>query len=268
MPIWDPDQYLKFANHRLRPALDLMARIPLASCRSVWDLGCGTGNVTRLLAERWPEAAVYGLDSSADMLSKARAGSPAAAPEQHTEHHDIVWIHDDIAAWTAPEPVDLLFSNAALHWLPDHGALLPRLVGQLTEGGVLAVQVPRNFSAPSHTLLHDTALDGPWADRLAPLAAARAAPVAPPEVWWEWLAPHARSIDIWETEYLHALRGPDAVVEWTRGTALKPFLDALPPEERPAFLAAYTSRVAQAYPTRTDGITLFPFRRLFAIVRR
>jgi trans-aconitate 2-methyltransferase len=169
----------------------------------------------------------------------------------------------DLAAWSPPRPAELLFSNATLQWLGDHATLFPRLMSFVAPGGALAVQMPRNFAAPSHSLLRDTVEDAPWRGRLARLQ--RHDPVAAPELYYRLLAPHAASVDIWEVEYLHRLTGPDPVVEWTKGTALRPFLDALPPAEQGAFLADYRRRVAAAYPPESDGATLFPFRRLFII---
>jgi len=254
-PLWDPAKYLEFAGPRLRPALDLLARIPLARPEVVYDLGCGAGNVTRLLVERWPAAAVTGVDGSAAMLAAARAVTPAVA-----------WTQAELRSWRAPRPADLLFSNAALHWLDDHTGLFPRLVDDLGAGGVLAVQMPRNHGAPSHTEMVAAAEAGPWRDRLRP--ALRAQPVAEPAVYRDLLRPHVSQLDIWETEYLHELEGDNPVVEWTRGSALKPLLDALDEPERSAFLAEYAGRIRRAYPHRRDGRTLLPFRRLFIVAVR
>ena len=182
---WDPEQYLEFAGERLRPALDLLARISLARAEVVYDLGCGTGLATELLARRWHGARVAGVDSSPEMLVRARA------------RPGIEWTLAELATWRPPAPADLLFSNAALHWLPDHARLLPRLLSELRAGGILALQMPRNFAAPSHALLTETARQGPWAKRLAPLL--RETPVAEPAAYWRWLAPHASSLEIWET---------------------------------------------------------------------
>jgi trans-aconitate 2-methyltransferase len=252
---WDPGKYLEFADHRLRPALDLLARIPLAAPAVVYDLGCGAGNVTRLLAERWPTAAITGVDGSAAMLARARA-----APSR------IAWVEADLRTWRPPRPADLVFANAALHWLGDHAALFPRLVDALASGGVLAVQMPRNHAAPSHTEMIAAAEAGPWRARLAPLLRRR--PVADARAYHDLLAPHVSRLDIWETEYLHVLEGDNPVVEWTRGSALKPLLDALEEPERSAFVAEYAARIARAYPRRPDGRTLFPFRRLFIVAER
>ena len=255
MPTWDPNQYLKFTDHRLRPALDLMAQIALEAPRSIYDLGCGPGNITRLLAERWPGAAVTGVDSSADMLAKARQEAPHVAFEQA-----------DIAHWSPPAPADLLFTNATLHWLDDHAALLPRLAAQLAPGGVLAIQMPDNRTSPSHLLMDDVAATGPWHTKLA-----RQRPVygsmQSPDAYYRILAPVTRQLDIWETTYLHVLEGDNPVVEWTKGTALRPYLDALAEPERTDFLAAYAARIAAAYPQQPDGRTLLPFKRIFIVAR-
>ena len=249
---WNPDLYLSFGDHRLRPALDLMARIPLAAPRRIVDLGCGPGNVTRFLAERWPEAAVTGIDNAPEMLARARKDYPALA-----------WAEGDIAAWRAEPPVDLLFTNAALQWLDDHAALYPRLLSQVAPGGVMAVQVPRNDESPSHVAIRETVAEGPWRARLAPLV--RSERVGTPAFYHRLLAPRTRSLDIWDIDYLQVLSGEDPVVEWTKATALRPFLNALQEPERSAFLAAYRARIARLYPPEADGRTLFPFRRLFLV---
>lgn len=253
--VWDPAQYLKFADHRLRPALDLLARIDSDAPARVVDLGCGVGNVTAVLAGRWPGAAVTGIDPSAAMLDRARAENPGLAFQTA-----------DAAGWTARPPVDVLYSNAALHWLGDHDGLFPQLFEQVAPGGWLAVQMPRNFTAPSHTSVADAAGDGPWAGRVRAMLAPP--PVDPPEVYVRRLAPMAAMLDVWETEYLQILEGENPVAEWTKGTWLRPFLDALQEPERTGFEAAYRARVAAAYPPGPDGRTLFPFRRLFVVARR
>lgn len=251
---WNPDQYLRFAQPRQRPALDLMARVA-GEPKTVVDLGCGTGNVTALLQARWPQAALAGVDDSEAMLAQARAALPS-----------VRWQQRSIAGWSAGAPVDLLFSNAALHWLPDHGALFPHLARQVAPGGTLAVQMPRNFEAPSHTAIADAVRAGPWRAALEPLLAPP--PVAAPAFYYETLLPFADTLDLWETEYLQVLQGPDAVKEWTKGTWLKQFLERLQGAERDAFEADYAARVARAYPRRADGATLFPFRRLFIVMKR
>lgn len=249
---WDPAQYLKFAGPRLRPAIDLLQRVDLDRPGLVYDLGAGTGNVTRLIAARWPEARVVGVDSSAEMLAKAAAENPG-----------IKWQQADLGAWRPERPPDLIYSNAALHWLDGHDRLFPTLFGGLATGGVLAVQIPRNFSAPSHTLITEAASSGPWRSRLEPLL--RPSPVAAPEFYYDLLAPKAAALDMWETEYLQVLEGANPVKEWTKGTWLAPLLGALEDPERSGFERAYGERVLAAYPPRRDGKTLFPFRRLFMI---
>jgi trans-aconitate 2-methyltransferase len=252
---WEPERYLTFGDQRTRPALDLLARVPLEKAARVADLGCGPGNATALLAQRWPEAAIVGVDHSPEMLAQARATGIRAT-----------WVEAEIAAWTPDHPLDLIYSNAALQWLGDHMALLPRLMGQLCAEGVLAVQMPRNSQAPSHAMLRATAKSGPWADRLAAILDWR--PVAAPEWYYDLLAPHAQALDVWEAEYLHVLEGDDPVLRWTRSTALRPVLQALKAEQFAAFEAAYAARLRAAYPKRADGRTLFPFRRLFIVAQR
>jgi trans-aconitate 2-methyltransferase len=252
---WDPSQYLKFAGHRLRPAIDLLNRIPMAAPERIVDLGCGTGNVTRLLEQRWPSAQLTGIDSSADMLARSNDESPS-----------IAWQAADIGSWQAAQPVDLLYSNAALHWLGDHQSLFHRLFAQVRAGGFMAVQMPRNFAAPSHATINEMAEDPRWHAKLSPLL--KPAPTQPPSFYYDVLGKDAASLDIWETEYLQALEGEDAVAEWTKGTWLRPFLDALDGAEQESFENAYRARMRTAYPRRPDGRTLFPFRRLFLIAER
>jgi trans-aconitate 2-methyltransferase len=249
---WNPRQYARFAGQRLRPALDLIERIPIEHPLRVVDLGCGTGNVTRILRERWPKADFTGVDGSPQMLAEARKIEA-----------DICWQEIDVAAWNPPHKFDLVFSNAALHWLDDHPSLFPRLRANIASGGVLAIQMPRNFAAPSHTLMHELASSPPWSKVLAPLL--RHQPVLSPEDYYRLLATGASSMDIWETEYLQVLEGENPVAEWTKGTWLAPLLAALAPEARADFESEYRGRVAQAYPRQSDGRTLFPFKRLFIV---
>lgn len=254
MAAWNPQQYLKFAGHRLRPALDLLARIEIEAPKAVYDLGCGPGNVTRFLAERWPQAKIVGLDDSPDMLAKARKDLPA-----------VEWRVADLAAWAPPAPADVLYSNAALHWLDDHEALFPRLMKGLAPGGTLAVQMPRNFREPSHRLMFESASAGPWKAKALP--ALRDFPMHEVGFYYDRLAPLASAVDIWETAYTQVLEGDDPVAEFTRGSSLKPALDALDGDEREAFWSDYKRRIRAAYPRRADGKTLFPFRRLFIVAR-
>lgn len=254
--MWDPDQYIRYADLRLRPAIDLLMRIDLQSPRRIVDLGCGVGNVTQMIANRWPEADLTGVDSSPEMLSRARE-----LPD------DIDWAQADIATWSPTAPLDLVFSNAALHFVDDeHEHLLPKLLHFVTPGGVLAIQMPRNFGEPSHTLMVEAAREGPWRDQLQPLL--RPIPVAEPEHYYDILAPRTSSLDIWETVYLQMLTGDDPIAEWTGATWGKPLLEALHDDDRKAYEADYKQRLRAAYPRRSDGTTLFPFRRLFIIAIR
>lgn len=261
---WDTHRYLAYAGVRLRPALDLLARVPLEAPRSIVDLGCGAGNVTRVLAERWPGALIVGVDSSEAMLAKARAAT--------VEFADVRYETADIDAWAPPEPVDLVYSNAALHWLPDHATLLPRIVRQVAAGGVLAVQVPRNFDAPSHRAIEEVARSGRWNDRLGGLV--REPPVAAPERYLRWLEPLCASVDVWETTYLQRLAARDdgehPVVAFVSGTWLHPFLERLANDApaRAGFLDEYRDRIEAAYPREPGGGALFPFRRLFFVATR
>lgn len=251
---WNPERYLTFGDQRTRPAVDLLARVALAAPARVADLGCGPGNSTGLLAARWPAAEVIAVDHSAEMLAKARASDVRAT-----------WVEADIAVWAPDRPLDLVYSNAALQWLGDHATLLPRLLGHVRPGGVLAVQMPRSFGSPSHRLARAVAGSGPWAERLAGYL--RSEPVAAPGWYYDLLAPRA-ALDIWETEYLHVLEGDDPVLSWTRSTALRPVAQALDEDDYAAFEAAYAARLREAYPKRADGRTLYPFRRLFIVAVR
>ncbi|HEV8533213.1 MAG TPA: methyltransferase domain-containing protein [Methylomirabilota bacterium] len=251
---WDPAQYLKFADQRLRPAIDLLNRIDVDDPADIVDLGAGAGNVTRMLKERWPGARVTGVDDSQEMLDKAAAVAP-----------EITWERADLASWRPPRPADIIYSNAALHWLDGHERLFPALFSSVAPGGVLAVQLPRNFSAVSHTSISEAAQSGPWRAKLEPLL--RPAPVAEPAFYYGLLAPHAATLDMWETEYLQVMEGDNPVKEWTKGTWLRPLLAALEEPERSRFEAHYADLVARAYPRRPDGRTLFPFRRLFIVAR-
>ncbi len=254
---WNPDTYLAFASERTRPAADLLARVALEKPQRIVDLGCGPGNSTGLLAACWPSATVEGLDSSPEMIARAKESGV---------HAD--WTLHDVASWTPERRYDLVFSNATYQWLPDHGALLPRLMGFVAKGGVFAFQVPNNHNAPSHAAMRETAADGPWAAKLKNV---RGVSVETAATYYDILAPHAAaqpgSIDIWTTDYLHTLDGEDAVFRWVSGTGLRPYLDALAPDEREAFTTQYKARLNAAYPRRPDGHTLLPFSRLFAVAR-
>jgi len=233
--------------------MDLLQRITITDPQTVYDLGCGPGNVTRMLAERWPQAGVTGVDDSAAMLAKARQELPG-----------VNWVQQSLADWRPAQPADVIYSNAALHWMPDHAKYFPLLVEQLAPGGMFAAQMPQNFAAPSHTLITDVICAGRWRDRMEHLI--RPAPVGDPAFYYQVLSPLAESLDIWETEYLQIMEGKDPVKEWTKGTWLRQFLDALDEPDASEFEAEYARRVGAAYPPRLDGKTLFPFKRLFIIM--
>ncbi|GBE44245.1 trans-aconitate 2-methyltransferase [bacterium BMS3Bbin10] len=249
---WDPVQYLAFGSERLQPALDLLARVPLDAPGAVVDLGCGPGNVTRALKARWPEAKITGVDGSPEMLARARGENPG-----------IQWVEADMNDWKPGAPADLIYSNAALHWLDDHDALFPRLMDNIAPGGFLAVQMPRNWAAPSHSCITGTVRDGPWRNALEPLL--RPGPSHAPDAYYDILAPRTSSLAIWETEYCQILEGDNPVAEFVKGTQLKRFLDALDEPLRGNFENEYRARILAAYPKRKDGKTLFPFRRLFLL---
>ena len=260
---WNPTQYLKYASERLRPALDLMARVPITAPRTIIDLGCGAGNVTKVLAERWPLARVIGVDNSGAMLATARASTAGSA------QHD--WIEADLADWSPGEPAEIVFSNAALHWQDDHTTLFPRIFTWVAPGGALAVQMPDQFSAPSHVALAELVRSARWRGRLGHLL--RAAPVTSTASYFRLLDGAAQQVDAWTTEYLHVLpAAPQAaehpVVGWTKGSALTPFLAVLDDDAQRAFLDDYTLRLAAAYPLLPDGRVLLPFRRLFMVASR
>ena len=248
---WDPKIYLAFAAERTRPAAELLSRVFLELPARVADLGCGPGNSTELLAARWPDADVEGINSSPEMIAKAKASGIHAR-----------WTLADVSAWSPPQTYDVVFSNATFQWLPDHETLLPHLMQAVAPGGVFAFQVPANFDAPSHALMRDIAANGPWAAKLKNI---RNIGVLSPARYYDILAPLSATLDIWETEYLQVLEGDDPVHRWVQATGLRPFTDALQGEEREAFLTAYKSALRAAYPKRGDGKTLFPFKRLFAV---
>ena len=257
MPRWDPDVYERYKSYRDRPALDLMLRIPREPApREIWDLGCGTGEHAALLAHRHPDARVHGLDSSAEMLARGQARS-----------NRIDWVLGDIAAFAPEVAPDLIFTNAALQWLPDHRTLFPQLMASLAPGGVLACQIPVVDDLGWRRSLRETAAQGPWAPRLAAIDGVRQGSDA--RAYHDWLSPLSAELDVWTTTYIHALGGADPIVDWTAGTSLRPYLEALEdPTERGAFLDAWRARLALDYPRRDDGVTLLPFARLFVIARR
>jgi trans-aconitate 2-methyltransferase len=253
---WSPTQYLKFEDERSRPARDLLAQVPLADARRVVDIGCGPGNSTELLVERFPGAEVIGVDSSAEMLAAARKRLP-----------QVRFIESDIVTWKPDGQVELLYANAVFQWVPDHLGVLERLLGTLSPGGVLALQVPDNFDEPSHRLMAEVAAAGPWSVKLGKAALARdAIPAA--DTYYDRLKPMAERVDIWRTVYHHPLNGPAAIVEMIRSTGLRPYLAPLDAGEQAAYLHEYEERVAQAYRPLVDGRVLYRFPRLFIVAVR
>ncbi len=254
---WSAAQYSKFEDERNRPIRDLLAQIPDRSVASAADIGCGPGNSTELLQRRFPEAAVLGLDSSADMIDAARQRLPGTR-----------FVIGDIAAWGDPGPFDVILANATLQWVPDHATLLPALLRKLAPGGSLAVQIPDNLDEPAHRLMRGIAADGPWAAKLA--GAPRTRDSRHSAHWYyRALRDAGAAVNVWRTVYHHPLTGgAGAVVEWFKGTGLRPFLEPLDPSERTAFLARYEAAMAQAYPALPDGTVLLPFPRLFFVATR
>ena len=256
--MWDPAQYLRYAGERARPFFDLLSRVGATDPGFVADLGCGPGNLTATLADRWPGATVLGVDNSAEMISAVQARAGTVRPR-------LSFTLGDIRSWQPEQPVDVLVSNAALQWVPDHLDVIGRWPGMLSPAGWLAFQVPGNFEQPSHAILLDLVRSARWRDTLAGVELNRQA--AGPADYLDLLARAGCVVDAWETTYLHVLPGPDPVVEWYRGSGLRPVLAALSPEEGEKFVAAYRERAAEAYPPAPYG-TVLPFRRVFVVAQR
>lgn len=257
MADWNPTLYARFADERARPVHDLLARVPLEAPGRIVDLGCGAGASTAPLVVRWPKADVLGIDTSPAMIAEARAKVPGARFEIA-----------DGAVWAPEVPVDLVFSNATLQWIPDHRVLLPRLMEWLAPGGVLAVQMPDSLDEPSHAAMRAVAAEAPFAEILAGAAGTRSRLLGDVEIS-DVLAPQAASLDLWETTYVHPLQGAERIVEMVRSAGLKPYLDPLEVGLATEFLARYTARIAAAYPATADGRVMFRFpRKFFVAVKR
>ena len=256
MDDWSARQYLKFEDERTRPPRDLLAQVPLQHPRLAVDLGCGPGNSTALLVERFPQAEVVGVDFSVDMLRQARERLPKYA-----------FIEADIANWMPAPRTDLIFANAAFQWVPDHPHVMRRLLEALPAGGVLAVQMPDNTREPAILLQREVAASGPWANDPKVKAAARD-DLPPPEVYYDLLKPLCARLDVWHSVYHHVMATPQAIVEWFKGSSLQPFLSPLDAADREKFLAAYTAKCVAAYKPRFDGKVLLRFPRLFILAVR
>jgi trans-aconitate 2-methyltransferase len=278
---WNPEQYLKFSDERTQPCRDLAARISLPRVRTAIDLGCGPGNSTHILAERWPDAQITALDSDTAMINVAIESNPRGR-----------WITGDIAKWAAAKPgapgdkpaegaaksaevatesdeqYDVVFSNAALQWLPDHAMLFPQLFSHVAPGGALAIQIPSSFDRPAHRLLREMAASLAWR-KWFPTGRVRTWHAQDHEFYYDLLAPLASRVDVWQTEYFHVMPDAEAVVEWYKGTGMRPYLTAIgEPADRDKFLAEYLEKMRAAYRPRPDGRILFPFLRIFVIAYR
>ncbi len=254
---WSAQQYTAFEAERTRPVRDLLGALPSIEARSVIDVGCGPGNSTEVLAARFPNATVRGFDSSPDMIAAARRRLP-----------QVEFAIADVEEWRDAGPFDVILANAVLQWVPDHAALLPALVGKLAPGGALAIQMPDNLDSPAHRLMRETAAAGPWAGALAAASSVRI-PIESADRYFALLRQSCSRVEVWRTTYYHALAGgPAAIVEWFKGSGLRPFLEPLDAASQAGYLERYTSALARVYPALADGSVLLPFPRLFIVAVR
>ncbi|TQV83146.1 trans-aconitate 2-methyltransferase [Denitrobaculum tricleocarpae] len=256
MSDWNAASYLKFEADRTRPSIEMLSRVTLEAPLRVLDLGCGPGNSTELLARRYPEAEILGLDSSPDMLSKARERLPQA-----------VFLEADIASWAPEKPFDLVFANAVLQWLPGHQTLFPRLLSWLSAGGSLAIQMPDNLDEPSHALMRRVAAEELWREKFKDIGSVRV-PIPAMEQYYDWLSAEGAAVDIWKTTYCHVMESSGAIVDWLKSTGLRPFLGRLTATEQESFLVRYEAALDEAYPARSDGKRLLRFPRIFMVATR
>lgn len=261
---WSANQYLKFGNERTRAVRDLVSNIPLKAPKRIIDLGCGPGNSTAVLASRWPDAQVSGMDSSPDMLSKARASMP-----------DVNFVQGDLHTYQPEPDTDLLFSNAVFHWLRSEQRIptILRLLKSQKAGGVLAFQVPDNYQEPSHKAMREVALlDGPWREHFQALPADKRPdldPIETPADWYNALIPLCEKVDVSHVLYQHVMEAPSSIVEWVKGSGLMPFLNPLPTQQvKDAYLKAYEQRLSEVYPRLADGKVMLRYPRLFVVATR
>jgi len=252
---WSPNLYALFEDERTLPVYDLLSRVPAYVRPRVVDLGCGPGNSTEALANRFPDAELLGLDNSPAMIDAARKRLP-----------NVSFALADLNDWNAPGPFDLIFSNATLHWLPDHLRLMVGWLDRLAKGGCLAAQMPDNLDQPSHVLMREVAERPLYRERLAKASQARAK-IGSFAEYYDALIAKASRVDVWRTTYVHALKGAGAIVDWVKATGLRPFLEPLTEEERESYARDYRAAIAEAYPTRADGRSLLPFPRIFIVAR-
>ncbi|MBY5770774.1 trans-aconitate 2-methyltransferase [Rhizobium laguerreae] len=253
---WSPSQYLKFEDHRTRPAADLLMRVPGTGISSVVDVGCGPGNSTELLVDRFPSAHILGMDSSPAMIEAARQRLP-----------NVEFETGNVETWHPSPPMDLLFANAVLQWVPDHRRLFPKLVSYLEDGGSLAVQMPDNLDEATHVSMRKAAGDARWREKLAPADDERTV-IETAAAYYEILKPHCSRVDIWRTTYFHPLQGLEGIVDWFRSTGLLPYLSRLEEDERNAYLEIYRVLLADHYAEAVDGTVLLPFPRLFIVATK
>ncbi|EJF89083.1 trans-aconitate 2-methyltransferase [Bartonella tamiae] len=254
MQDWSSHLYLKFKDERTRAVRDLVQAIPLDKPQNIVDLGCGPGNSTTVLKDRWKYAVISGFDSSPNMIERAKQDLP-----------DIDFSVQKIENWTPDHGIDLVFSNAVFQWLPDHRDQMVRLLQSMKEGSVLAAQLPDNLDEPSHRAMIEVSQESPWEDRIGKAAREKLPDV---QVYYNSFSPYARHIDLWHSVYNHVMSGPEAIVEWMKGAALKSFLDPLENTEREEFLALYQEKIIKAYPRNNDGSVLLRFPRLFMVLGR
>ena len=253
---WSAKQYGKFEDERTRPVRDLVAAIPTADVHRAADLGCGPGNSTQVLLDRYPHANVVGIDTSEDMISSARQRLPGLSFEVA-----------DIATWEPTEPCDVILANAVFHWVPSHEVHLPRLVAALSAAGSLAIQMPDNLAEPSHVLMQRIAEQGPWCAKLSAARGERSE-VKSADWYYRLLRSHCSSVDVWRTTYHHPLPNTEGILEWFKGSGLRPYLSALDQEEQEDYLARYREAISSAYAVQSDGSVLLPFPRLFLVATR